>query len=181
MIAIINSGNNIASIQNAFKRLNVDSVLTHDINIIKNASHVIIPGVGHAAKAMQQLRELNLIETIRTLTQPVLGICLGMQLLFDDSEEGNTDCLGVIPGSVKQFDIDRVIPHMGWNQCERDYYYFAHSYYVPINPYTIATTAYGIQFSAICQYRNFVGMQFHPEKSGLAGERLLMKFIRGER
>lgn len=181
MIAIIDCcGSNIASIKYAFARLNVVAILTHDPVKIKQASHVILPGVGHATVAMNALKERGLIETIRTLTQPVLGICLGMQLLYEASEEGDTQCLGIIPGTIKRFPDSStlIVPHMGWNTVgNAPFVYFVHSFYAPISKWTIANTHYGNDFTAMVKHKNFVGMQFHPEKSGRTGEDLLLNFI----
>lgn len=194
MIAIIKScGSNLTSIQFALNRLGKKSIVTDDENTIKNASHVILPGVGHANKTMQRIKSLGLDTVIRTLTQPVLGICLGMQLLYEHSEEGQVDCLGIIPGKIRKF-IDKnnyALPHMGWNsidfvqqrelsalrEAQKSYAYFVHSYVAPVNEFTIATTEYTEKFTAIVQYKNFMGMQFHPEKSGEFGENLLNNFI----
>ena len=194
MIAIINGcGNNIASIQYALTRLNMESILTDDKQIITNASHVILPGVGHAKTAMQKLHALELTELIPQLTQPVLAICLGMQLLYEYTEEGNTPCLGIIPGNVRKMNTNNgeILPHMGWNTvnfCEHSnklsteeanhsYAYFVHSYVAAINDYTISSTEYTEKFTSIVQHNNFIGMQFHPEKSATFGEQLLTNFI----
>lgn len=194
MIAIIKGcGNNIASIQFALERLDVESVLTDDPQTIRSASHVILPGVGSAKRAMRSLRDLGLVEVIKSLQQPVLGICLGMQLLYEGSEEGDVDCLGLIAGKIQRLPKKAAytLPHMGWNQFEFEneneffdenlggglYSYFIHSYAAPINKYTIATTVYTKAFTSIVKNRNFIGMQFHPERSGSLGERLLKIFI----
>lgn len=198
MIAIIDGcGSNIASVQFSLQRLGYESVLTHDPEIIQQASHIILPGVGHAKKAMQQLQQLGLVQVIRELKQPVLGICLGMQLLYDFSEEGGVDCFGIIPGRIARMpDADCVLPHMGWNKIEgpekgcfalsgdanelNGYVYFVHSFSAPINDYTLTKTCYAEPFTSMVKRDNFVGMQFHPEKSGDFGERLLDKFLKGE-
>lgn len=192
MIAIIPCGSNIASIQFALERLGKTSKLTFDPTIIQSASHVILPGVGHAEHAMQQLKKNNLIDIIIDLKQPVLGICLGMQLLFEYSMEGRTKCLGIIPGKIKHLPkkIGLVMPHIGWNQLHitknsmpihninnDKFVYFVHSYYASPNSHTIATAAHGVKFAAMVQYKNFLGMQFHPEKSGKIGQILLQKFL----
>lgn len=192
-VAIINSGGaNIASLRFALERLGVDSLLTADADALRAARRVILPGVGAAGDAMQRLESLALVDVIRALTQPVLGICLGMQLLFEASEEGRTGCLGVIPGGAQRLpDRDGFpVPHMGWNQLDfaapdpllrgmspGDYLYFVHSYAVPAGPWTIATADYGGPFSAIVRRANFAGVQFHPERSGASGARLLRNFL----
>lgn len=194
MIAIIKScGSNITSIQSALNRLAVEFVLTNDSGIIQNASHVILPGVGHMDYVMSTLVGLDLITVIKQLRQPVLGICLGMQLLYECSEEGGRVGLGIIPGQVGKLvanDAQR-IPVMGWNTINSladdnslmdgvaptQHVYFVHSYAAPINEYTIATTKYTKPYTAIVQKNNFVGMQFHPEKSGAVGEVLLKNFL----
>lgn len=187
MIAIIDGcGSNIASVQFSLRRLGFDSVLTHDKETIIQASHVILPGVGHAKKAMQQIQNFGLVDVIRELKQPVLGICLGMQLLYDFSEEGDVTCLGIIPGNIKRLpDSDCVLPHMGWNKIKGaedfdHFVYFVHSFAAPLNEYTLTQTEYGLSFTSMVRRNNFVGMQFHPEKSGDFGERLLADFLKGE-
>jgi glutamine amidotransferase len=192
-IAVIEGcGNNIASILNALTRLGCNFRLTKNHNEIKRAKKVILPGVGAAKNAMLQLQKAELTEFISELQQPVLGICLGMQLLFEKSQEQDTDCLGIIPGFVKKFteSVDLPVPHMGWNQLkivqqnaltlgiEEAYCYFVHTYYLPASNYTIATTNYGVSVSAIVQHRNFYGTQFHPEKSGKIGLSILDNFLR---
>lgn len=196
MIAIIRCGSNIASIEFALERLGKKSMVTVDPNIIESATHVILPGVGHARYAMQILAENNLLHLISRLKQPVLGICLGMQILCQFSMEGNVSCLGLLPEVVEALPKKSglVIPHMGWNQVQiknhssailngienKFFAYFVHSYYVPITDSTVAETEYGVDFSAILQYKNFIGMQFHPEKSGKIGEILLRNFLTQE-
>ena len=192
-VAIIdNGGANIASLRYALERLGADARLTADPADLQSAPRVILPGVGAAAEAMQRLESLGLVETIRGLTQPVLGICLGMQLLFGASEEGDTRCLGLLPGRVEQF-ADRdgyPVPHMGWNQLEfsardpllrgiarGDYVYFVHGYAVPVGAWTVATADYGGSFSAVVRQGNFMGTQFHPERSAATGARLLSNFL----
>ncbi len=192
-VAIIdNGGANIASLRYALERLGADAQLTADPAVLESAPRVILPGVGAAAAAMQRLESLGLVETIRSLQQPMLGICLGMQLLFDTSEEGGTACLGLLSGRVERIaDRDAYpVPHMGWNQLEfaspdpllrgiarGDHVYFVHSYAAPVGPWTIATADYGGSFSAVVRQGNFVGMQFHPERSGATGARLLANFL----
>jgi len=194
MIAIIKGcGSNIASLLFALERLGVEAELTDDPQRIQAAEKVILPGVGCAANAMRALEEAKLVDVIRQLKQPVLGICLGMQLLYEFSEEGNTSCLGIVPGNIKQIpnNNNRIVPHMGWNQLrpqqESDllasidapmYLYFVHSYAAPVNAYTLAVTDYGDQFTALVQKNNFYGAQFHPEKSGNMGLQILNNFVR---
>ena len=193
-IAIIDSGGaNIASLRAALTRLGADSVVTSDAAIIQRAPRVLLPGVGSAHNAMARLRGTGLDKVIPTLKQPLLGICLGMQILFDSSEEGPANGLAVIPGSaVKlQFAPGQPVPHMGWNQLTHakpdplleglsslDYVYFVHSYAVPAGNFTVATTDYGTPFSAVVRRDNFCGTQFHPERSGVVGARLLANFLK---
>ncbi len=191
MIAIINSGvANISSVVFALQRLGIAAEVTTDHRVITNASQVILPGVGAAQTAMKNLKDLNLISLIPTLKQPVLGICLGMQLLYEASEEGDVACLGVIPGKIKKLvGKDLIIPHMGWNTLALQkkspllegipgdaYVYFVHSYCASVSDQTLALTHYGQDFSSIVQQDNFYAMQFHPERSGEIGERLLKNF-----
>jgi glutamine amidotransferase len=192
-VAIIDSGGaNIASLRFALERLGASSTLTVDPDELRAAPRVILPGVGAAADAMRRLDLLRLVDVIRDLRQPVLGICLGMQLLFESSDEGNTRCLGLLPGRVERFpDRDGFpVPHMGWNQLDfasdapfmtgiarGEYVYFVHSYRAPIGPWTVATSDYGGEFSAAVRQRNFHGAQFHPERSGQVGARLLASFL----
>lgn len=193
MIAVIRySAGNVLSVMNALSRLGRDAILTDDPKTIKSADHVIFPGVGEASSAMRYLRDHGLDEVIRNLTQPFLGICLGMQLMCSASDEGNTECLGIFPERVTLFPGGRgfKIPHMGWNNLEKlsgplfghvssgEYVYFVHSYYVPASCYSSAVTEYdGILFSASLSKDNFHGVQFHPEKSGDVGERILRSFL----
>ena len=192
-LAIIDSGGaNIASLRFAIERLGIDSQVTTDATTLRAATHVMLPGVGAAADCMERLRSANLIETIRSLRQPLLGVCVGMQLLFDSSEEGNVACLGLLPGRVQRFaDRDGLpVPHMGWNQIEfprpspllddvasGDHMYFVHSYCAPVNESTIATTLYGERFAAIVRRGNVFGAQFHPERSARAGSLVLRNFL----
>jgi imidazole glycerol-phosphate synthase subunit HisH len=192
VVIVANGGANIASLQFALDRLSVSSVLSADPERIRRASHVILPGVGAAGDAMRRLRQERLNELLPTLRQPVLGICLGMQLLFDSSDEGDTQCLGIIPGRARRFAEapDRPVPHMGWNtlsisrKCAlltglgpEDYAYFVHSYALPVTEATVAITDYGESFSACVQWDNFFGAQFHPERSAAVGARLLNNFM----
>lgn len=192
-LAIIDSGGaNIASLQFAVERLGLPSDLTTDPDRVREASHVILPGVGAAADCMSRLQNAGLVETIRSLTQPLLGICVGMQLLFDSSEEGDVACLGMLPGRVRRFEnrANLPVPHMGWNQLEftqaspllddirqGDYVYFVHSYAVPVTELTLATTNYGAPFSAVVQRDNVYGAQFHPERSSRIGAQLIRNFL----
>jgi imidazole glycerol-phosphate synthase subunit HisH len=185
-------GTNIGSVRYALQRLGVDGSLTADAAQIQAADKVILPGVGAAGPGMARLRELKLVDVIRSLTQPVLGVCLGMQLLCSHSAEGDTDCLGVIPADVSRFEEtpDLCVPHMGWNRLspiaqhpllknleEGDWAYFVHSYAVPLGTYTLASADYGKGFSAVIAQRNFHGMQFHPERSASVGAKLLKNFL----
>lgn len=192
-LAIIDSGGaNIGSVRFALQRLGADSVFTADPDVIRRAERVILPGVGAAAAAMQQLRAHDLIECIRGLTQPVLGICLGMQLLFEGSTEGDVACLGIIPGTLQRFpDTEGLrVPHMGWNHTEalrpdpllaglgqEPWFYFVHSYYAPVCTATLASCRHGLEFSAMVQQDNFRGAQFHPERSAKDGAKILENFL----
>ncbi|MEE2774714.1 MAG: imidazole glycerol phosphate synthase subunit HisH [Pseudomonadota bacterium] len=194
MIAVVDSGGaNISSIMFALERVGITAVFTRDAVVISNAERVILPGVGTAEIAMSRLKELNLIECIRGLTQPVLGICLGMQILFEYSSEGNVDLLGVFPGNLMRFDEGKsgVVPHMGWNNVriisnhrltdnipQESYFYFVHSYYAHKTENTVGVCYYGDEFSAIVAKDNFIGCQFHPERSGKIGEQLLDNFLK---
>lgn len=192
-IAVIHSGGaNLGSVIHALNRLGADSVLTRDAAEIRAASKVILPGVGAAAWAMNALREAGLVEVIRGLTQPVLGICLGLQLMFERSEEGEADCLGLIPGRVTRLEVDPGLrlPHMGWNQLTwsdaddplarglsgEEWFYFVHSFAAPVE-HAVATSAHGQRFAAVVRNGNFAACQFHPEKSAGAGARLLANFL----
>jgi glutamine amidotransferase len=193
-LAIIDSGGaNIASLRYAIDRIGVESVLTTDPETVRKASHVILPGVGAAADCMGRLQTAGLVDTIRSLEQPLLGICVGMQLLFESSEEGEVACLGMLPGRVRRFveHQDLPVPHMGWNQLEfktdsrllddivpGDYVYFVHSYHAQVSDMTIAQSVYGGPFSAIVQRGNVYGAQFHPERSARIGSLLLRNFLR---
>jgi glutamine amidotransferase len=187
-VAIINSGGaNLGSVQRAVDKIGYKAIITKEIKDISDSTHVIIPGVGSAHNVMRSLKETNLIQTIKSLSQPVLGICIGMQILFEFSDEGKVDCLGLIPGSVERFkSLDHLkVPQMGWNKVSfnnslsefNNYYYFANSYFNPINQFTIAQSQYGVSFTAAIKYKNFIGCQFHPEKSSLAGSKFLKNFL----
>ena len=193
MIAIVDSGGaNIASVIFALERLGVQGKLTADPVVIQSAERVILPGVGAAKDAMKKLTERELVACIQNLKQPVLGICLGMQLLFGHSEEGDVDMLDVLPGSVQHFKKaeDKTIPHIGWNNVmiksdhplfqglhDNSYFYFVHSYFVPESDCTLGSCDYGEMFSAIVAKDNFMGCQFHPERSGAAGAQILKNFV----
>ena len=198
MIAIIkNNAGNVQSVQYALQRLNVESVVSDDADIIRNAERVIFPGVGHAAPAMQYLKERKLDKLIVSLTQPTLGICLGLQLMCKHSEEGDTTCLGIFDEQVKLFvppqqgEVRRglKVPQIGWNSIydfhselfeglrQNDFVYAVHSYYAALGNETVATTNYIQPYSAALQKDNFYAVQFHPEKSGVVGETILRNFI----
>jgi len=192
-IIIDSGGANLASLLFALERLHAHAVVSNDPQDVVRAGRVILPGVGSAADAMKRLRAAGLTEVLPGLKQPVLGICLGMQLLFRHSEEGATDCLGIIPDTVKRLTPEpgRPVPHMGWNQlvglredplladiAENDYVYFVHSYAAPVSDVTLARTDYGAQVSAVVRHRNFWGAQFHPERSAAIGSRILANFLR---
>ena len=192
IVIIASGGANIASLQFALQRLEAASAVSADPDRIRAASHVILPGVGAAADAMARLGERNLEQVIPSLQQPVLGICLGMQLLFDASEEGAARCLGIMRGRAARLAHapGRPVPHMGWNTLtiERasplleglqhgDYAYFVHSYALALGDSTLMSCRYGDAFSACVQWRNFYGVQFHPERSAQVGARLLQNFL----
>lgn len=191
-VAIVkyNAGN-VESVKNALNRLGIEPILTDDATELKTADKVIFPGVGEASSAMNYLRERNLDEAIKSLRQPILGICLGMQLLCEFSEENSTKCLGILPGKVRKFESKTLkIPQIGWNNVfnlqsklfegieENSYVYFVHGFYVAANEATIATADYEIEFSAAIQHENFYAVQFHTEKSGAVGERILANFLK---
>lgn len=192
-VAIIDSGGaNIASVRFALQRLGADTEFTSEPRRIRDAQRVILPGVGAAASAMSHLRRLGLVEVIRSLRQPVLGICLGMQLLYERSEEGDEPCLGLLPGRVTRLPASGGlrIPHMGWNSTQTirqdplmagldddPWFYFVHSYAAPLNETTLARTEHGAAFSAVVRRGNFQGAQFHPERSARDGARLLRNFL----
>jgi len=197
-VAVIDSGGaNLASLRYALQRLGASAQVTTDFARIERASHVLLPGVGAAFDAMSRLKAAGLADRIGTLRQPVLGICLGMQLLFESSAEAEsgqsaTPCLGVLPGHVARLtaDADHPVPHMGWNSLEilqpdpllagfgsQDYMYFVHSYVAPQSAVTLAVADYGRKVPAVVRRDNFRGVQFHPERSARAGARLLANFL----
>lgn len=193
MTVIIDYGaGNTRSVMNTLNRLGVDYVLTSDIATISNSERLILPGVGHAEAAMTQLKNRSLVDVLKNYKNPFLGICLGMQLMFEYSEEGDTRCLGLIPGEIKKFitHSKNKVPHMGWNdfsnECghfvfeglkSKETAYFVHSYYADVSDHTISKCDYIIPFSAAVAFNNFVGIQFHPEKSGTIGQTILHNFI----
>jgi len=191
MIAILKySAGNIKSVQNALNRLGYKSIITDNPAELLNADKVIFPGVGEASSAMQYLKERGLDKTIISLKQPVLGICLGLQLMCRYSEEGDTDCLGIFDSNVRLFPPTDKIPHMGWNNfltmngdllkgvALEDDLYYVHSYYAEISSCTSATCNYILPFSAAMQSKNFYATQFHPEKSAGVGEMILQNFLK---
>lgn len=185
-------GTNIGSVRYALQRLGVDAALTADAATIRAADKVILPGVGAAGPGMARLHKLDLVELLRSLQQPVLDVCLGMQLLCVHSEEGDTECLGVIRAQVQRFvgSSDLRVPHMGWNTLraqrshpllaglrDDDQAYFVHSYAVPVGEWTLASSDYGQPFSSMIARDNYYGMQFHPERSAAVGAKLLQNFL----
>ena len=194
MLAIVDSGGaNIASVRFALERLGVQSELTADLAVIRAADRVILPGVGSAPEGMKRLQAKGLVDCVRSLKQPVLGICLGMQLLFESSAEGDTPSLGLIPGRVALLPESPgvTVPHMGWNTLlikklkppllrgfdASTRFYFVHSFAGPVNDFTVAACEHGTAFAAVVQRGNFYGAQFHPERSGAAGAQLLKNFL----
>lgn len=192
-VVILDTGcANLSSVKWAVQRLGYDPIVSRDADTVLQADKLLLPGVGTAQAAMDQLRERELIQLIKTCTQPVLGICLGMQLLGSESDEsGGVKTLGIIEQPVlKMVDLGLPLPHMGWNQItsqagnhlfrgipDGSYFYFVHSYAMPVNEYTIAQCSYGEAFTAAVQKDNFFGVQFHPERSGAAGAQLLKNFL----
>ena len=191
MIAIIDySAGNIRSVKNALERLGAPYVLTADEATLRQASHVILPGVGEASSAMEQLRQRGLDTVIPTLTQPVLGICIGMQLLCKHSEEGDCNCLGVFDTNVRKLNVPLPVPHTGWDTVSRlkgelydgipedTYIYYVHSFAAEPCAQMTAETTYGVTFAASLRNGNFHGVQFHPEKSGDVGAKILANFLK---
>ncbi|WP_286261713.1 imidazole glycerol phosphate synthase subunit HisH [Thalassotalea atypica] len=198
-IVIIDTGcANLSSVRFAIKRLGFDAIITDDVKIINNADKVILPGVGNAKHAMKNIKEKQLVDCIKNLTQPVLGFCLGMQLMTQASYESTVgehrekiDCLNVIPTEIKPLDAkSNRLPHMGWNTLTSvidhpifaginagDYFYFVHSFAAPLSQYTGATCEYGSEFSAAIVKDNFIGCQFHPERSGENGSKIIKNFL----
>lgn len=190
MIAIVkyNAGN-IGSVKNALHRLDCECIITDDPKELNQAEKVIFPGVGEAHSAMEYLKQKQLVETIKGLQQPVLGICLGLQLMCSYSEENDTECLGIFKNKVKLFPATDIVPHMGWNNFDalrnqlfrgvktKDDVYYVHSYYAERSQQTIATANYILPFSAALQQDNFYAVQFHPEKSAAVGEQILTNFL----
>lgn len=196
-LVIVDTGcANLSSVKFAFERLDIPVFISQEPSEIASADKVLIPGVGAAPYAMHKIKERGLLDTLRNLKQPTLGICLGMQLLFETLTEGDveTEGLGLIPGQVGSLDTKGApSPHMGWNSLEiekempllngihqGDYAYFVHSFAVPLGDYTVASAAYGERFSAIVQHRNVYGCQFHPERSSAVGARILENFAKGK-
>ncbi len=191
MIAIIDyKAGNLASVSNAMDRLMADYRITNEIATLNQADAVIFPGVGHAGSAMKDLHRNRLVDWLRSTQKPVLGICLGMQLFFDATSEGATETLRIIPGKLEKFDPKKdKVPHMGWNTvtptkshpllrniAPGTHFYHVHSYYAPVTDHTIARSVYSEPFTAAAAYKNFMGVQFHPEKSGNHGLQLLQNF-----
>ena len=184
-----NAGN-IQSVLFALERIGINAIVTDDIEVLQKSDKVIFPGVGEASSAMNYLKERKLDEVIVNLKQPVLGICLGMQLMCQHSEEGNTNCLGIFDNNIKLFEGDVKVPQIGWNNIydlktnlfkkvkENEYMYLVHSYYAEVSKHTIAKTNYGLEYSSSLQKNNFYGVQFHPEKSSDAGQTILENFIK---
>ena len=186
-------GANIGSVRHALQRLGVDAPLTSDAGVIRNAGRVVLPGVGAAGAAMQRLRDLGLVDTLRDLKQPVLGICVGMQILFEASEEGQVGCLGLLPGEVTRLPpgAGQRVPHMGWNRLAKRacspllegiadgaHAYFVHGYAAAGSNACVAETRHATTFAAVVQRGNVAGVQFHPERSAATGARLLSNFLK---
>ncbi len=192
MIAVIDYGaGNVASVANALTQLNQEFTISNNEFEICKADKIIFPGVGEASYAIKQLHMFNLFSLLRMIKKPMLGICLGMQLMMDSSTEGDVTCLGIFPGTVQKFDSSKTkVPHMGWNDIKivkqsklfegiknGERFYFANSYYVPVNEFTTSVTDNNMDFSASLEKNNFYGVQFHPEKSGETGLKILRNFI----
>ncbi len=189
IVIIKYNAGNVYSVSSALKRLGYDTIITSDLKEIEAADKIIFPGVGEASSAMEYLKKNQLDKVIPKLKQPFLGVCLGLQLLCEHSEENDTECLGVFDEEVKLFPPEKKVPHMGWNSIrtgenklfndlqDNSYVYFVHSYFAELSKYTIAETNYIIPFSAALNKDNFYAVQFHPEKSGVIGEQILKNFI----
>ncbi|XRX42540.1 MAG: imidazole glycerol phosphate synthase subunit HisH [Buchnera aphidicola (Eriosoma harunire)] len=193
-VVILNTGSsNLLSVQHSVERLGYSVEISDDMHKISCAEKIIFPGIGTISAVMDRLYFMNLVNIIREITQPLLGICLGMQVLGLHSEEsGGVKSLGIVPDIVSLIDSKGlVLPHVGWNSIDiisenplfknitiKDRFYFLHSYAMPINKYTISSTLYGVNFSSSIQYNNFFGVQFHPEKSGLSGQTVLKNFLK---
>lgn len=192
MIGIIKyQAGNLASVSNALERLGAEYFISDESDELEKADGIIFPGVGHAGAAMDDLRSRDLDVWLKSTSKPVLGICLGMQLLYESSEEGDSHALGLIPGRLKKFDSTQAkVPHMGWNQFNvqkehplisridnQKFLYYVHGYYAPANEYTLASCNYINDFAAVVAKDNFMGVQFHPEKSGQVGSLLLQNFL----
>jgi imidazole glycerol-phosphate synthase subunit HisH len=195
VVIVDTGGANLASLCYALQRLNCRAGVTLDGQTIASAERVLLPGVGAAKHAMRRLRDAQLIDVVRTLTQPVLGICLGMHLLFQRSAEGPTACLNVLPCAVESLTVlpGLPVPHIGWNQIRSlrndpilegikngDHFYFVHRYAAPVTEHTLASSEYGVTIAALVRHRNFWGAQFHPERSGAAGSRMLANFLQAQ-
>jgi glutamine amidotransferase len=191
MIGVVDyEAGNLTSVTNALSSIGVEYVISSGVETLSRCKGIILPGVGSAIGAMQSLNKRRLTEFLTSIDNPFLGICLGMQLLYERSEEGETECLGVVPGTAKQFDSGRTkVPHMGWNTVtftsdnpltqklgNAPYMYFAHSYAAEVNGVTTGVTDCGVQFTSVMQKKNYFGVQFHPEKSGDTGLQLLKNF-----
>jgi imidazole glycerol-phosphate synthase subunit HisH len=200
LVLVDSGGSNLGSVQAAFERIGIAAPVSADFDVISAATHVVLPGVGAADTAMRRLKSHGLIDSLKRLQQPVLGVCVGMQLLFESSAEADTACLGVIAGNVRRIPHAPGIrvPHMGWNQLQVEaqnsalqgaqaqslvrgldgqYAYFVHSFAAPLAAYTLVHTSHGTAFSAVVAERNFFGAQFHPERSQASGDRLLRNFL----
>jgi glutamine amidotransferase len=191
VVVVDSGGANISSVLHALNRQGVDATFTADAKTIRQASRVILPGVGAAGRAMEVLHQRELVEVIRSLKQPVLGICLGMQLLFESSEEDDASLLGIIPARLSRMKGNQTfrVPHMGWNKLaihqpdplsdplNNKWFYFVHSFAAPIGPWTLAVSKHQDVFSAVVRHKNFYGAQFHPERSATAGAMLLETFL----
>lgn len=189
-IGIIDYGaGNIQSVKNALNKLGQDCIVSMDKKVLDSVDKIILPGVGNAGKAMENILKYELDSYLKSTNKPLLGICLGMQLLCTFSEENNTSCIGIIDGSLKRFEPTEKVPKMGWNKIDFEssdlfidiakdsYFYFVHSYYLPLCDHTIATADYGLKYSSVIHKNHFFGVQFHPEKSGKAGLQLIQNFI----